>query len=70
MTSKEAFKELKENAENLGCEWELYRINIIATDLALLEIIKKKPELVWWWFWYNSPRNKDDFNKIKEFLEK
>ena len=43
MTSKEAFKELKENAQEI-CEWELVRLNIIAKDLEILEqleILKK-----------------------------
>ena len=40
MTSKEAFKELKENAQEV-CEWELDRLNIIEKDLEILEIIKK-----------------------------
>ena len=39
MTSKEAFKELKENAQEV-CEWELDRLNIIEKDLELLDIIK------------------------------
>ena len=40
MTSKEALKELKENAQEI-CEWELDRLNIIEKDLEVLEIIKK-----------------------------
>ena len=39
MTSQEAFKELKENAQEV-CEWELDRLNIIEKDLELLDIIK------------------------------
>ena len=39
MNSKEAFKELKENAQEV-CEWELDRLNIIEKDLELLDIIK------------------------------
>ena len=39
MTSKEAFKELKENAQEI-CEWELVRLNIIEKDLKVLEILK------------------------------
>ena len=39
MKSKEAFKELKENAQEV-CEWELDRLNIIEKDLELLDIIK------------------------------
>ena len=40
MTSKEAFKELKENAIELS-EWELDRLNIIEKDLEVLEIAIK-----------------------------
>ena len=36
MTSKEALKELIENAQEL-CEWELARLNIIKQDLDRLE---------------------------------
>ena len=36
MTSKEALKELIENAQDL-CEWELVRLNIIKQDLDRLE---------------------------------
>ena len=39
MTSKEAFKELKESAQEF-CEWELERLNIIEKDLEILEILK------------------------------
>ena len=39
MASKEAFKELKENAQEI-CEWELVRLNIIEKDLEVLEILK------------------------------
>ena len=39
MNSKQAFKELKENAQEV-CEWELERLNIIEKDLELLDIIK------------------------------
>ena len=48
MNSKEAFKELKENAQEV-CEWELERLNIIEKDLELLDIIKlliKKGDIV------------------------
>ena len=48
MTSQEAFKELKENAQEV-CEWELDRLNIIEKDLELLYIIKfliKKGDIV------------------------
>ena len=40
MTSKEAFKELKENAQEI-CEWELVRLNIIEKDLEILESFRK-----------------------------
>ena len=40
MTCKEAFKELKENAQEI-CEWELVRLNIIEKDLEVLEIFKR-----------------------------
>ena len=72
MTSEEAFKELKENAQEI-CEWELVRLNIIAKDLEILEqleILKK----------YYSPFKKfleemfekghnEDLTKVKEWLE-
>ena len=48
MNSKQAFKELKESAEEI-CEWELDRLNIIEKDLELLDIIKfliKKGDIV------------------------
>ena len=48
MTSKQAFKELKESAQEF-CEWELDRLNIIEKDLELLDIIKfliKKGDIV------------------------
>lgn len=79
MTSKEAFKELKENAQEI-CEWELVRLNIIAKDLEVLDIIKK------WSFIQENYKDgygkftqflcnihtigmKEDFEKIKEWLE-
>ena len=39
MNSKQAFKELKESAQEV-CEWELDRLNIIEKDLEILEILK------------------------------
>ena len=39
MSCKEAFKELKENAQEI-CECELVRLNIIEKDLEVLEILK------------------------------
>ena len=40
MTSKEALKELIDNAQDM-CEWELVRLNIVKKDLEVLEILKK-----------------------------
>ena len=40
MSSIEALKELKENAQEV-CEWELERLKIIEKDLEILEILKK-----------------------------
>ena len=40
MTSKEALKELIENAQDM-CEWGLVRLNIVKKDLEVLEILKK-----------------------------
>ena len=40
-TSKEALKELKENAQEI-CKWELDRLNIIEKDLEILDILKEK----------------------------
>ena len=47
MTSKEALKELIENAQEL-CEWELVRLNIIKQDLDRLEKLEKVIELLWY----------------------
>lgn len=65
MTSKEAFKELKENAQEI-CEWELVRLNIIEKDLEVLEILKNV-------FNYKSIQqfidsmSKEEWLKIKEW---
>ena len=59
MTSKEAFKELKENAQEF-CEWELDRLNIIEKDLEILEILKKSTIII---------KDKEEFNKVKNWLE-
>lgn len=45
MTSKEAFKELKESAEEF-CEWELDRLNIIEKDLDRLDKLEKVIEIL------------------------
>ena len=65
MTCKEAFKELKENAQEI-CEWELVRLNIIEKDLEVLEIFKRV-------FNYKSIQqfidsmSKEEWLKIKEW---
>lgn len=46
MRSKEALKELIENAQEL-CEWELVRLNIIKQDLDRLEELEKVIGLLW-----------------------
>ena len=85
MTSKEALKELKENAQEI-CKWELDRLEIIGKDLEILEIIKKNPELVWWCCCYENATQMlidrrafrlndnvdeiiEDFNKVKEWMK-
>lgn len=45
MTSKEALKELIENAQEI-CEWELVRLNIIKQDLDQLEKLEKVIEIL------------------------
>ena len=65
MTSQEAFKELKENAQEV-CEWELDRLNIIEKDLELLDIIKfliKKGNIV------VNPDLFVDYPELYEWLE-
>ena len=65
MTSKEAFKELKESAQEF-CEWELDRLNIIEKDLELLDIIKfliKKGDIV------VNPDLFVDYPELYEWLE-
>ena len=65
MTSKEAFKELKESAQEV-CEWELDRLNIIEKDLELLDIIKfliKKGNIV------VNPDLFVDYPELYEWLE-
>ena len=68
MTCKEAFKELKENAQEI-CEWELVRLNIIEKDLEVLEIFKRV-------FNYKSIQqfidsmSKEQWLKIKEWYNK
>ena len=65
MNSKQAFKELKESAEEI-CEWELDRLNIIEKDLELLDIIKfliKKNDIV------VNPDLFVDYPELYEWLE-
>ena len=68
MSCKEAFKELKENAQEI-CEWELVRLNIIEKDLEVLEIFKRV-------FNYKSIQqfidsmSKEEWFKIKEWYNK
>ena len=58
MSCKEAFKELKENAQEI-CEWELVRLNIIEKDLEVLEILKNV-------FNYNLPVMEKDILEVLE----
>ena len=65
MNSKQAFKELKENAQEV-CEWELDRLNIIEKDLEMLDIIKfliKKSDIV------VNPDLFVDYPELYEWLE-
>ena len=65
MNSKQAFKELKESAQEV-CEWELDRLNIIEKDLELLDIIKfliKKGNIV------VNPDLFVDYPELYEWLE-
>ena len=65
MNSKQAFKELKESAQEV-CEWELDRLNIIEKELELLDIIKfliKKGDIV------VNPDLFVDYPELYEWLE-
>ena len=83
MSYKEAFKELKENAQEI-CEWELVRLNIIEKDLEVLETLKKKMSIGTDYYdsddgcekcefiTYNGEAlnlDTEEFNKVKEWLE-
>ena len=74
MTSKQALKELKENAQEI-CNWELDRLEIIEKDLEILDILKKHYDnnslaLSLNSFIVFTIHNDDkDFHKIKEWLE-
>ena len=73
-TSREALKELKENAQEI-CKWELDRLNIIEKDLEILKILKihydnNSLALSLNSFIVFSIHNDDkDFIKVKEWLE-
>ena len=74
MNSKQAFKELKENAQEV-CEWELDRLNIIEKDLELLEILKKHYNINSLTVSLDSfisitiNKTDKDFEEIKEWLD-
>ena len=74
MTSKQALKELKENAQEI-CKWELDRLEIIEKDLEILDILKNHYDnnslaLSLNSFIVFTIHNDDkDFHKIKEWLE-
>ena len=68
MNSKEALKELKENAQDI-CEWELDRVNIIEKDLEILEILKKNIFVADNMIYATSNElSDDDYNKLKEWI--
>ena len=69
MNSKEALKELKENAQEI-CEWELDRLNIVEKDLEILDILKRNIYVADNTI-YATPNelSNDDYNKLKEWLE-
>ena len=65
MTSKEAFKELKENAQEI-CEWELDRLKIIEKDLEVLEILKRHSTRLDDEDWNNNIFNGIDYENLDE----
>ena len=69
MNSKEALKELKENAQEI-CKWELDRLEIIEKDLEILDILKRNIYVADNTI-YATPNelNIDDYNKLKEWYE-
>ena len=69
MNSKEALKELKENAQEI-CKWELDRLEIIEKDLEILHILKRNIYVADNTI-YATPNelNIDDYNKLKEWYE-
>ena len=85
MTSLEALKELKENAQEV-CKWELDRLNIIEKDLEIAQILKnsmsvetetfendnnevEEYEYIAFNDWDLDIENKEDYNKIKEWIK-
>ena len=84
-SSLKALKELKENAQEV-CEWELDRLNIIEKDLEILEIFKNnlsvkiesckfgnvfiKDEYIAYNGMDLDIMNKEEYNKIKEWILK
>ena len=81
MNSEEALKELKTNAL-IECDWELERLKIIEKDLEILYMLKKNMrveseiidgveyEYIAYNYWELDIENKEEFNKIKEWLQK
>ena len=68
MNSKEALKELKENAQEI-CNWELDRLEIIEKDLEVLDILKRNIYVADNTI-YATPNelNINDYNKLKEWI--
>ena len=69
MNSKEALKELKENAQEI-CKWELDRLEIIEKDLEILDILKRNIYVADNTI-YATPNElqSDDYKKLKEWYE-
>ena len=83
-SSLKALKELKENAQEV-CEWELDRLNIIEKDLEIAQILKnsmsvetetfendnevEEYEYIAFNDWDLDIENKEDYNKIREWLK-
>ena len=73
-TSREAIKELKENAQEI-CKWELDRLIIIEKDLEVLEILKRMLTVekgsTWYYLDTKHPffEKQEDIDKVKEWLE-
>ena len=68
MNSKEALKELKENAQEI-CNWELDRLEIIEKDLEVLDILKRNIYVADNTI-YATPNElqSDDYKKLKEWI--